>query len=408
MRVRTVCLITFAALAGSSIAGFGCQSREKVDRRGAARVFRHDILHESTSAYTAWPAVARAGDGAILVLYTESDEHMGPDGRILGQRSTNEGRTWSDPFVVYDTPLDERESGLTALSDGSLIAHFWSTFHSRESYGRMPDGSYFQETIDAWIEQVEGEEYLAAEPLRGSHVARSTDGGLTWSDVVDGPDTIHGGIELSDGTLLVASYRRSRDFVTLHKATRWDGPWNRIAEVRSPDDSLRFGEPSVLQLPTGRVIMMMRATPKPYSNVDDRSVLWETYSDDGGLTWVDPYPTPLWGFPPDLTLLDDGRVFVAYGHRRPPYGQRAALSSDGITWRKEDEIILRDDAPNEDLGYPASVQLRDGAVLTVYYQSHPSDTLRPPEGPPPGRHKPDIWATTWRPPENPLKAADSR
>jgi hypothetical protein len=146
--------------------------------------------------------------------------------------------------------------------------------------------------------------------------------------------------------------------------------------------------------------MMMRVTPKPYSNVDPRSVLWETYSDDGGQTWVDPYPTPLWGFPPHLMLHSDGRVVVVYGRRKPPFGQRAAVSNDGVTWRKEDEIVLRDDAPNEDLGYPASVELKDGRVLTVYYQSHPSDTLRPPEGPPPDRHKPDILGTIWRMPEH--------
>jgi hypothetical protein len=145
--------------------------------------------------------------------------------------------------------------------------------------------------------------------------------------------------------------------------------------------------------------MMMRATPKPYSDSDPRSVLWETYSDDNGETWVDPFPTPLWGFPPHLMLHSDGRVVVAYGRRKPPFGQRAAVSADGITWREEDEIVLRVDAPNKDLGYPASVELADGRVLTVYYQSHPGDTLRPPEGPPPDRHKPDIYGTVWRMPD---------
>jgi hypothetical protein len=33
----------------------------------------------------------------------------------------------------------------------------------------------------------------------------------------------------------------------------------------------------------------------------------------------------------------------------------------------EHEITLRT-APNGDLGYPSSVQLDDGSVLTVYYQ----------------------------------------
>jgi hypothetical protein len=355
------------------------------------------MIYESASAYTAWPAIARAGDGSILVAYADTDEHMGPDGRIAGVRSVDEGQTWSEPFVIYDTPLDEREAGVTTLSDGSLVVHLWSTFHTVESYGRMAPGSYFDHTIKAWLEQISSDQYKEAAELEGPHVARSTDGGMTWSEVERGPDTIHGGIELDDGSILVSSYRHARDYVTIHRADGWAGPWEQIAEVHSADDSLRFGEPSILQLPTGRVILMMRVTPKPYSNVDDRSVLWETYSDDGGETWVDPFPTPLWGFPPHLMLLRDGRVVVAYGRRKPPYGQRAAISDDGVTWRAEDEIVLRDDGPNEDLGYPASVELNDGTVLTVYYQSHPSDTLRPPEGPPPGRHKPDIIGTIWQP-----------
>ncbi|MFP3897195.1 MAG: exo-alpha-sialidase, partial [Anaerolineales bacterium] len=48
---------------------------------------------------------------------------------------------------------------------------------------------------------------------------------------------------------------------------------------------------------------------------------------------------------------------------------RACLSADGGEhWGYDHEIILRDDAPSGDLGYPASVQLDDGTLLTVYYQ----------------------------------------
>ncbi|MGA7304179.1 MAG: sialidase family protein, partial [Rhodothermales bacterium] len=297
-------------------------------------------------------------------------------------------------------PLDEREAGITVLRDGRLVLHLWSTRHTEQSYGAMAPGSYFDETVSKWVDHVNSKTYLEAADLEGGHAMMSSDGGRTWSDPVDGPDSIHGGIQLADGSILVASYRLTRDYVTLNKAETWEGPYREIADVHPPNaDSLRFGEPSILQLPSGRVIMMMRVTPKPYSDNDPRSVLWETYSDDNGVTWVDPSPTPLWGFPPHLMLYDDGRVVVTYGYRRPPYGERAAVSDDGITWRKEDEIVLRDDAPNKDLGYPASVELNDGRVLTVYYQSHPSDTLRPPEGPPPDRHKPDIWATIWSMPK---------
>jgi len=386
----------------AAIALSGCE-RVQVEPGGDRRVppnddLEHITLVESPTAYMAWPAIARVGDGSILVTYSDTDEHLGPDGRIVGVRSLDEGRTWSEPFVIYDTPLDDREGGVTTLSDGSLAVHLWSTRHTRESYERLAPGSYFDETIQGWIETVESSEYRNAADFEGGRVARSTDGGITWSEVVRGPDTVHGGVELADGSILVSSYRHSRDYVTIQRADRWDGPWEQIAEVHSPEpESLSFGEPSILQLPSGRLIMMMRVTPEPYSNSDDRSVLWEAYSDDGGHSWSDPFPTPLWGFPPHLTLLKDGRVVVVYGYRRPPYGQRAAVSQDGITWRKEDEVVLRDDGPNEDLGYPASVELKDGSVLTVYYQSHVTDTLRPTEGPPPDRHKPDILGTIWRP-----------
>ncbi len=362
-------------------------------------VMEHLTLFASDSLYTAWPAVARTKDDDLLVFYTETDEHMGPDGRIMGIRSADEGKSWSVPFEVYDTPLDERESGITTMADGALMVHLMSTQHTPKSYGRMAPGSYDEGTVARWVAQVDQPAYREAADRAGGHVAVSTDAGRTWSVPVEGPDSIHGGIQLSDGTLLTAAYRLSRNFVTVHKADQWNGPWTKVAAVHPPQpDSLRFGEPSVVQLSSGRILMMMRTTTIPYNDEDIRCYLWETYSDDGGHTWVPPFQTPLWGFPPHLLQLNDGRVLVVYGHRRPPFGQRAALSKDGITWHKSNEFILRADAPNKDLGYPASVQLNDGRILTVYYQSHPTDTLRPPEGPPPDRHKPDILGTIWMPP----------
>jgi hypothetical protein len=98
-------------------------------------------------------------------------------------------------------------------------------------------------------------------------------------------------------------------------------------------------------------------------------MLWQFESEDGGHTWTDPRPTEIIGKPPHLTRLSDGRILLTYGYRHEPYGQRACLSEDGgATWEYEREIVLRDDAPSGDLGYPASVECDDGTILTVYYQ----------------------------------------
>jgi len=175
--------------------------------------------------------------------------------------------------------------------------------------------------------------------------------------------------------------------------------WEGIADIEQPRGTKsRYGEPHLAELGSGRILMMIRSTAVPYDDESPRNMLWQTYSDDGGETWAEMQPTFLWGFPPHLLVLSDGRVLCSYGHRRPPYGQRACLSEDGISWNVDHEIVLRDDAQNGDLGYPASIELAPGRILTVYYQpvpESPSPRMSPPD---PRRSKPDIQGTFWEPP----------
>ena len=42
------------------------------------------------------------------------------------------------------------------------------------------------------------------------------------------------------------------------------------------------------------------------------------------------------------------------------------MDDGGLTW--DVDYILRDDGHDMDLGYPASVELANGDILTVYYQ----------------------------------------
>jgi hypothetical protein len=57
---------------------------------------------------------------------------------------------------------------------------------------------------------------------------------------------------------------------------------------------------------------------------------------------------------------------LAFGYRAKPFGIRARLSADrGRTW--EPEITLRGDGGGRDVGYPRTVQRRDGKLVTVYY-----------------------------------------
>jgi hypothetical protein len=59
---------------------------------------------------------------------------------------------------------------------------------------------------------------------------------------------------------------------------------------------------------------------------------------------------------------------MSYGHRRAPLGNQARISEDhGRTW--SEPLLLSSDGASGDLGYPSSVQLTDGSLLTVWYES---------------------------------------
>lgn len=92
-------------------------------------------------------------------------------------------------------------------------------------------------------------------------------------------------------------------------------------------------------------------------------------SRDNGSSWIylcDPVEDAGEGNPPALTKLQDGRLCLVYGYRAEPFSIRAKLSSDnGLTWTED--IVLREDGANRDIGYPRVVQRPDGKIVVAYY-----------------------------------------
>lgn len=72
------------------------------------------------------------------------------------------------------------------------------------------------------------------------------------------------------------------------------------------------------------------------------------------------------GSPAHLMLHSNGTLVSVYGHRDVPYGIKAMFSKDGGETWDIDSIILGDEV-SSDLGYPASVELKNGDILTVFY-----------------------------------------
>jgi hypothetical protein len=140
--------------------------------------------------------------------------------------------------------------------------------------------------------------------------------------------------------------------------------------------------PANLRLPSGRWLCAIRCSGGGRCWIDLYA------SEDDGASWAhlaQPVPdSGRGGNPPTLTRLPDGRLALVYGYRDAPFGIRARISADeGRTWPQE--IILRQDGGNHDLGYPRTALRPDGTLVTAYYYNDRADGER------------YIAATIWKP-----------
>jgi len=128
--------------------------------------------------------------------------------------------------------------------------------------------------------------------------------------------------------------------------------------------------PSPVLMENGRIIVAVRCKPSIEGAWD------ELYgSEDGGRTWRFISRINDHGDTVHLNKLEDGRLVCVYGYRRPPYGIRARVSEDkGSTWGPE--LILRDDGGSWDIGYPRTVEIKEGQILAAYYFNDREDAIQ--------------------------------
>ena len=342
----------------------------------------HDIrvISRRPDEYHGWPTVARTSEGQLIVACSGGrDHHICPWGRTQIIRSSDGGESWTDAEIINNSSIDDRDAGVLETSRGTLIVT-WMSRVSWESYtARYEPWTERHENLDEFgKERMDSfhafSEQLSEEDRRrdlGPWGFRSEDGGKSWeprvNTLVHSP---HGPIELSDGRLLYAGKRwRDTDLVGVVESTDDGRSWHWVTHLPFMDDhSLsKYGEPHLVQTADGRLIAQVRNNQEPYEGET-----LQTESDDGGRSWTPMHPIGVWGVPSHLLRLSDDRLLMTYGYRREPFGNQARISEDdGETW--SDPMTISDDGGGWDLGYPSTVQMDDGSLLTVWYESMADD-----------------------------------
>jgi sialidase-1 len=340
------------------------------------KVLSIDTISRQPHLYHAWPTMIRRKSGELVAVYSGGREgHHCPFGRLEIIRSHDDGHTWSWPQVFMDTPIDDRDAGICETPRGTLLVTTFTAIGFEQYLANAKD--WDPERIERWNAVMRTLSAEQRKALVGKWMLRSEDGGVTWTAPYRVPATTpHGPVCLADGRLLYLG-KNDNGAIGLYQSPDDGLSWRQVCELppRRGDQASLYHEPHLVEAADGTLIAHLRN----HNPANERETL-QSESTDGGRTWSEPHPIGVWGLPSHLICLRDGRLLMTYGYRRMPRGNHACLSTDhGRTWSPP--IVISDDGTG-DIGYPSTVELPNGELLTLWYESKYSGSV-PVKLPPP-------------------------
>lgn len=348
-----------------------------VSAQAKVRKIRDIVIYSDELYYSAFPSVIRRRDGELLVAFRRA-----PNRQLMGEKAA----THTDPNS-YCVLVRSRDGGETWTREPELIAaHPWGGSQDpcliEHRDGSILCASY----LWTWLDRQAGAQSLGTVELgqyvfQGGYLMRSEDGGRSWKGPIYPPPLagrdIRNGFgkplpvynrgamcQGRDGRLYwaVAYPKGGRGQTDVHLMISSDrGDTWQYASVVATDEKVVFNEASLYETPKGDLVAFLRT-----AGFNDHTVV--SRSRNGGRSF-EPWQDAGWqGHPHHAVQLEDGRVFLVYGYRHPPYGIRARiLDAECTDFATAPEFVLRDDGGNGDLGYPWAVALPGRRILAVYY-----------------------------------------
>ncbi|MBQ4037865.1 MAG: exo-alpha-sialidase [Clostridia bacterium] len=361
--------------------------------------FEHGIVGRTTDGffrYQGWPSIACDKDGTLFAVCSGHRlAHICPFGKNLMYVSRDGGKTWSMPVLVNDTYLDDRDAGLITWGEGDMMLTWFNNDASVYTTEKVYTNNHSPMSLgmrEQWESLDRETEYLVGSWCKVSH-----DKGFTWEEKSRCPvSSPHGPVRLKDGRFLyvgtaprTVSPKELWGTIQAYVSADEGKTWEHLSQVPHAKEwkNIVMGEPCephCVELPNGDLLVAIRAWVEgKIHHYMHTSIVRST---DGGKSWSEPEVLDdAVGAPAHLLVHSSGAVILSYGKRVQPYGEYARISYDnGKSWSEE---LLLEAAIDSDLGYPATAELPDGSLVTVYYQKYGSDP------------HPSILYTKWALPE---------
>ena len=301
----------------------------------------------------AWPNLTLMRDGTVIAIFHNQPSH-GSMESDLDCWASRDGFTWEKRSTVTrhepQTNRMNHAAGLARNGDLVVLCSGWSDLKQPE---RPKQAAFRDAVLRPWV-------------------LRSADGGRTWEKRDAFPTAEPGWSEhipfgdiwtSEDGALHTSCYQGEYTDPTQSTKTKSWRSWH----FRSDDDGWTWKPVSIIGprhnetdiFPLGGKSWLAAA------RIDKTELI---RSDDNGVTWQTPQPvTDKNEINAHLNRLKDGRLLLTYGVRvAQRRGVCAKLSNDnGRTWGEP--LRIAHAATDADCGYPSSVQLANGSIVTAWY-----------------------------------------
>jgi predicted neuraminidase len=353
--------------------------------------FRADLIFPLDKWHNHGSSIVELPSGGLLVAwYRGSGEHDVNDVKVMGARKAQGGRSWSEPFVMADTPnfpdanpviFIDGKSSLQLISS-VILANDWRTSflttHMSADYQRRQVAPIWKTSAPLFLDLKEFTANLRQNVEEFVHnnqtYPQSELLALRKKSVGDG--FLHRlgwiarsrPINLPTGRILLPLY--SAELSLSMMAISDDG--GRSWSSSKPMVGLGNIQPTVVRKKDGTLVAYMRnAGPPPRR-------LYASVSRDNGMTWSAATHTYLLnpGSAAEIIRLANGYWALAYNDTESGRHSLAVSVSDdeGKSWRwtrhLEQDLRPRDKAGQ--FHYPSIVQGRDGMIHVTfsYFLNH--------------------------------------
>jgi sialidase-1 len=306
------------------------------------------------------PSVTVLSGERVMSVWFSGPFEGSVDQIILASVSKDGGKTWGKAHTIQDEPrVSDFDPGFINAGDQTLL------FFSNGRWADLPSpgpkkGDRPHVGVDSF------------------HVLlmSSDDQGTTWSEPRDigaglGWNCRSNGIKLKNGTLLIPTHHLKFPHISSVLLSADDGrTWKRGPNIETPE-SVGSAEPSVAELPDGKLIMVLRTTD---------GNLWLASSHDHGQTWQQPERQPVVAATSSASLLctSTGKLVLTHNPTKPPLRTELTVrvSRDAAkTWSEpvtitkvnSDSLAAKASATwSEQVCYPSVCELPDKTLLVVW------------------------------------------